>query len=359
MKLAHDLARACLPDFRSKFSRQDFTLAQLFACLVLREHMKLTYRRLVGMLKDCDWCLRLGMSRVPSTATLCRAFEHLMDPRNLNHALELLIERANRMGMTGDTLAIDSTMYDTHHFTRHYERRRSQHAGGDENLIKQRKSETMRKMPKLAIAGDTRSHLVTGTVTHTGQRSDAPDFHDLMIDAWCRCRPVVVLADAGYDSAFNHYLARDRMGIKSWIKAKVGRPTDKPPRDRHRRHMQRKLKGSQAGKPYGQRAEAETTISMIKRNLGGHLRSRTEAGREMEMFFKVVVHNLMVVWDQRVVTEPVRNRFVAGCHIATRRALCARCLHSSMVIRTQRPSGRSVAPSACHAPSPGRGPAGG
>lgn len=295
MKLAHDLARADLPDFRSKFSRQDFTLAQLFACLVLREHMKLTYRRLVGMLKDCDWCLRLGMSRVPSTATLCRAFEYLMDPRNLNHELDLLIELANRMGMIGDSLAIDSTLYDTHHFTRHYERRRSQHAGGDKNLIKQRKSEAMRKMPKLAIAGDTCSHLVVGMITHTGQRSDAPDFHDLMIDAWCRCRPVVVLADAGYDSAFNHYLARQRMRIKSWIKARVGRPTNKAPSDRHRRHMQRKLSGSQKGKPYGQRAQAETIISMIKRNLGGHLRARTAVGRRMEMMLKVVVHNLMVV----------------------------------------------------------------
>ena len=116
-----------------------------------------------------------------------------------------------------------------------------------------------------------------------------------MIDAWCRCKPHTVLADAGYDSAMNHALARDRMGIKSWIKAKVGRPTHKPPKDRHRRHMRRKLAGSQKGKPYGQRAQAETTISMIKRNLGGYLRARTAVGREMEMMFKVVVHNLMVV----------------------------------------------------------------
>lgn len=34
---------------------------------------------------------------------------------------------------------------------------------------------------------------------------------------------------------------------------------------------------------------------MIKRNLGGYLRAKTAIGREMEMMFKVVVHNLMVV----------------------------------------------------------------
>lgn len=232
------------------------------------------------------------MTRAPSTATLCRAFRFIVGPRNLYNAMDLLVDVAKRIGLAGDTLAIDSTMYDTHHFTRHYEYRRSKHAGGDKTIILQRKSETMKKMPKLAVGSDTASHLVTGMIARTGQSSDAPDFHWLMIDAWCRCK---VLADAGYDSAKNHKLARERMDITSWIKASVGRPTHKPPKNRHRRYMQRKLKGSQAGKPYGQRAQAETTISMIKRNLGGYLRCRTAVGREMEMMFKVVVHNLMVV----------------------------------------------------------------
>ena len=70
MKLAHDLALVLLPSFRSKVSRQDFTLAQLFACLVLREHMKLTYRRTVAVLKDNAWWvegdpdLRWGQGRL-------------------------------------------------------------------------------------------------------------------------------------------------------------------------------------------------------------------------------------------------------------------------------------------------------
>ena len=207
MCLAHELASACLPAFASKFSRHDFTLAQLFACLVLREHMGMSYRRTEALLRDNDWCKRLGMTRVPDHCTLCRAFEHIIGPKNMNRAIDLLVDAMKRRKLTGDTLAIDSTLYDTHHFSRHYERRRSQHAGGDQTLIKQRKSETMKRMPKLAVGCDTRSHLVTGMVTHTGARSDAPDFHWLMIDAWCRCRPKVVLADAGYDSAANHRLA--------------------------------------------------------------------------------------------------------------------------------------------------------
>ena len=38
MRLAWELGRQVLPDHSSKFSRKDYTLPQLFACLVLREH---------------------------------------------------------------------------------------------------------------------------------------------------------------------------------------------------------------------------------------------------------------------------------------------------------------------------------
>jgi hypothetical protein len=113
MRLAHDLARAYLPTFRNKFSRHDFTLAQLFACMMLREHIKLTYRRLVALLNDNDWCDRMGMLRVPSTATLCRAFRFIIEPRNLHDALDVLIAAANHAGITGKTLAIDTT-FTTH-----------------------------------------------------------------------------------------------------------------------------------------------------------------------------------------------------------------------------------------------------
>lgn len=199
-----------------------------------------------------------------------------------------------RAGQLGKTLAIDSTCYDTH-FTRHYERRKAQHARGDEKLIKQRTSRPLHALPKLAVGIDTRTHLATCALSRTGQRSDAPDFAPLLREAHNRCPPQTVLADAGYDSAANHALARDRLGVRSWIKAKIGRRSSKPATDRHRRHMQRQLQGSQAGQPYGQRAQVETVMSMLKRNLGGHLRCRTSMGRELEMLFKVVVHNLMIV----------------------------------------------------------------
>ena len=52
MQAAYKLAVQCLPDYSSKFSRQDFTLAQLFACLVIREHQKKSFRGVEALLID-------------------------------------------------------------------------------------------------------------------------------------------------------------------------------------------------------------------------------------------------------------------------------------------------------------------
>jgi transposase len=58
--------------------------------------------------------------------------------------------------------------------------------------------------------------------------------------------------------------------------------------------MSWELAGSQKGKLYGQRAQVETGMSMIKRNLSDALRSRSAAARRHEMLFRVLVHNIML-----------------------------------------------------------------
>ena len=124
---------------------------------------------------------------------------------------------------------------------------------------------------------------------------------------FARYRPtgVGLEIDAGFDSHENHRLARGELKIRSWIKARVGlgRPGpkgppgasgDKPPTSRYRRLMAKKLKGSQKGKLYGQRSQAETVNSMMKRNLGDHLRARMPEGRRKEQMLRVLTHNLSI-----------------------------------------------------------------
>jgi|SRR5580698_8590483 hypothetical protein len=96
LNAAYALGMACLKS-RSKFSRKDFTDAQLFACLVLREHQKKSYRGLVALLKDApEWCCDIGLTKVPDRNTLCRAFHRLVKPKVIETMLDLSVEAAQQ-----------------------------------------------------------------------------------------------------------------------------------------------------------------------------------------------------------------------------------------------------------------------
>ena len=102
MNAAYALATACMKEHQSKFSRKDFTGPQLFACLVLREHQNKSYRGVVALLKDCpEWCADIGLTKVPSPYTLCRAFHDLVKPGLVEKMLDLSIKTARKLQRKG------------------------------------------------------------------------------------------------------------------------------------------------------------------------------------------------------------------------------------------------------------------
>jgi hypothetical protein len=103
------------------------------------------------------------------------------------------------------------------------------------------------------------------------------------------CAPVV--ADAGYDSEDAHVYARQILGIRSIIPSTIGRPSAKLPTGYYRRLMRRRFDR----KKYGQRWQAETVTSMIKRNLGSALRARKYRTQGREIMLRVLAHNIMIV----------------------------------------------------------------
>lgn len=97
LNAAYALAAACLDQRRSKFSRKDFTDEQLFACLVLREHQKKSYRGLVALLEDCpEWCADIGLQKVPDHRTLCAAFHRLVKPGVVERMLDVSVAAARQ-----------------------------------------------------------------------------------------------------------------------------------------------------------------------------------------------------------------------------------------------------------------------
>src|SRR5687767_6335427 len=132
MLAAYHLARQVLPSYSSKFSRHDFTLPQLFACLAVREHQRQSYRGCEALLRDADhWCKSIGMRRVPDHNTLCRAFGVIVTGRRMNEALDVLARwfaMARVLGLSAKPLAVDSTYFEPHHRSSHYDHRRREAA---------------------------------------------------------------------------------------------------------------------------------------------------------------------------------------------------------------------------------------
>jgi hypothetical protein len=165
----------------------------------------------------------------------------------------------------------------------------------------------LKRFPKLGIAVASASHLIVSMWCGTGSGSDSPHFEPLLFDAWRRVprRTFTAVFDAGYDGEANHRIARHEMTVRSIIPPLIGRPTEKPP-TYWRRRMKRLLATRESRRRcgYTQRWQAETVMSMLKRNLGSALRGRTARSRHRDLALKVLTHNVMIIRCQpRVETE--------------------------------------------------------
>ena len=287
---AHRLGQATLPAYASKFSRRDFTLPQLFACLVLRQFYNLSYRRAQALLADCpSWREAIGLARTPDHNTLCDAFVTLTRHEAVGAMLDELARafgEAGLLDLEDKPLAVDSTAFESRHVSRHYEKRKRRGVP-DEGA----RSRVVRSLPKLAVAVACGCHLVLSAWATTGLGADHPHFEPLVFDAWRRADVRTVVADAGYDGEATHRLARNDLNLDCVIPARIGRPTDKAPAAFYRSQMRDLFAAGTPG-VYGQRWQVETANSMMKRNYGSALRAATPQRREREMMLKVLTHNI-------------------------------------------------------------------
>jgi hypothetical protein len=324
MLLAYHLARDTLPDYSCKFSRKDFTLPQLLACLVVKEHMGRSYRGAEALLRDAGhWCKAVGMRKVPDHNTLWRAASFLLAKCRVGRLLDAVARwaaLARALGLSLVPLSIDSTYFEPRHVSRHYERRlrearkgraaRRGRAGPDarekslragEKRGMRLRSRALKRLPKLTLAVAGHCHLALSLAASTGAGSDCLHFGPVLYDAWRRVpnRRFKVAADSGFDSEANHRLARQEMNLLSLIPPDAGRPNKSGalPASRWRRHMRTLLDTRRARRRcgYTQRWQSETVMSMIKRNLGSALRGRTAWSRRRDRALKAVTHDVMVL----------------------------------------------------------------
>ena len=154
---------------------------------------------------------------------------------------------------------------------------------------------------------DCRTHLVLAAVPGRGPASDLVSFKAALKAAAGRARIGTLLADADFDGEWVHEHVRS-YGIRTLIPPERGRPSEKPPAGRWRRRMRRRFNK----KKYGQRWQAETVNSMIKRRLGSALRARGYWSQCREIILRVITHDVMIVIQVKVFYRATPRGFSAA-----------------------------------------------
>jgi hypothetical protein len=290
--IAYEATKKALPAYTHIFSPKKFTQHQLTACLVLKAFFKTDYRGIVAILKDShDLRDILELTDVPHFTTLQKASREVLKKKNVRKLIEQTARIAKKkkiLKTNTHILAIDSTGLESGHTSRYFVKRRER---GSKNLYQ---TTTYKKWPKLALGCDL-THIITGALSLRGPSVDIVHFKKLFAETQLTMRSRTLLADAGYDSEESHRFTREEHSIKSIIPPKIGRQTNKLPKGKYRRLMATRFNK----KLYGQRWQVETVMSMIKRNLGESIFSKSYWSQSREMMLKVIAHNVTILWLKR------------------------------------------------------------
>jgi hypothetical protein len=290
LQYAYLIGQLVLPDYSHRNSPKTYTQPQLFACLVLKEFLRLDYRKLHGLLKDSpDLAATIDLNKTPHFTTFQKAASRLLLNRHAQRYLDKTIRLAQvqrRLPRRVSLAALDGTGLETRHASSYYVKRRA-------NNGKNWHRTTYQRFPKAGVLCDTTTHLVLAVVPERGPGSDAKHFRRALGEAQRRVSIQTLAADAGYDGEHHHRFARDH-GVRSLIPPRIGRPTSKPPSGYWRRQMKSRLHLTR----YTQRWQVETVNSMLKRLLGSALRARQYWSQCREILLRAITLNIMILRRQ-------------------------------------------------------------
>ena len=295
-RVALAVGRRTLPDYAHRFAPKTYTQPQLLACLVLMRFHKTDFRGIAAILED-NPALRdtLQLIRTPHFSTLHKAYRRLIRLPNVRQLLSTSAKLLLGRKRTIHKAAADSSGFESSRVSPYFVRRRQRGQGKAKNPLYQ--TTTYTRFPKGHIIADCDTHLVLACYPKRGPTPDIAELDVLQTQLAPDFRLITLFADAGYDSESNHQLLRDYLGIRSVIPPKHGRPSTKPATGKHRRLMQRLFKDPKRT-GYGQRWQAETVFSMIKRNLGHAVSSRSYHGHRRDILLHCLTHNAMILRRQ-------------------------------------------------------------
>jgi hypothetical protein len=228
-RAAITVARRSVPARLSRFAHPVYTPAGLFAALLLREHLRLTYRSLEDLLRIAAPLRRLfGFRLVPDHSTLWWfARRHLGDDLVIA-ALRETVAKVRGFPARARQVALDSTGLWLSH-TSWYFAWRARH------------DRRQRGWMKWAVALWIEPQMVVAQRVRPGPCGDFSDLVPLATAA-NDLRPFgQLVADAGYDSEANHRFCREALAVDSLIPAKKRRSVTVLANTPYRREMVRRL----------------------------------------------------------------------------------------------------------------------
>ncbi len=249
-------------------SPHKYTQAQLAACMVLKTILRCDYRRIVELLEIMPAIRKiLGIQSVCHHTTLYYFARNRLTDKKLQAMLAAVIETVGHKKLT---LAVDSTGLSVTSASAHFVARSGRERKG---------------YVQMTLAATVGSQLVASVQARDGPHGDARCLAPAIRQA--RANGVLireVLADAGYDSNWNHRWCR-RRGFRAWI----------PP-------IVRSVSGAIGGldrarcanrpKRYGKRWHVESVFSAIKRSTGASIAARKPTAQKLEAILKAVAYSV-------------------------------------------------------------------
>ncbi|MBL8874176.1 MAG: transposase [Phycisphaerae bacterium] len=267
VKLALRLARGHLADYSHQKSPQKFTQPQLFACLILKAHMGLTYRKTEELLILMPAVREaIGLSSVPRFTTMQMFADRPEIMALIDEVLRTIGSAVNKANP--QDAALDGTGMETTTASAHYTSR-----------VGRKRTRFVKLMIGVLCAGVIPATLVVDW----GPSHDMKQAWTLREKLKATTKPGWLWGDKAFDCEEWHRANWEDWGVPSYA------PTVVKSADGHVNGLYRGAFVNAAAE-YGRRAASESVNSGIKRTSGSTLRSRKENTLFAEAAFKVLAY---------------------------------------------------------------------
>lgn len=283
-QVALDVAQATVSQYRTAFSKHQYTQPQLLTILCLMRYEDWTFREAeVRLAEHTELRRALRLRSVPDYTTLYR-FLRRLDEAAITQALHEVVRRMELPGPRRRAhVAIDATGLAQGAVSTFFVRRMHHHT---------QKPLPWRHWLKWLAVVDLKRQLILAQSARKAPWNDCANLPGLVAQAHAHTPIGCVLADAEFDSERNHTFVRQQLHALSVIPAKRGKKT-------WRIHgVRAQMRADFPRKKYCRRSLIETVFSVAKRKLSCRAPGRCLFTQRRQALLLGLTYNLYRLWHE-------------------------------------------------------------